>query len=194
MYFRDEGPVPETLRRLVAGLNRAGIPHIFIGASALKVYGLRRTTEDVDVCMEAADLERFRRDFVGSIYQPVAGRSRRFFDPTTQTTIDVLIAGEIAGRREKQQSVKFPSPSEKQIVDELPVPKLERLVELKLVTWRYQDWADVIAMIRENHLDGSFAIKLDPVARSAFLQCYGEMVEEDRYNPEFHDPPPASPT
>jgi hypothetical protein len=190
MFFRDEGPVPETLLRLEAVLNGAGIPHIFIGAAALKVYGLRRTTEDVDMCMEPADLERFGREFVGSVYQPVQGRSRRFFDPATQTTIGVLVAGEVAGRREKQQSVRFPSPSEKHMIDELPVPNLERLIELKLVTWRHQDWADVITMIRHHHLDERFSAKLDPVVRSAYLQCYDDMIEEDRYNPEIHDRPP----
>lgn len=190
MFFRDEGPVPETLRRLSDTLTQAGLPHVFIGAAALKAYGLRRTTEDVDVCMRGVDLDRFRSLLVGRTYLPVRGRSRRFYDPQTQVTIDVLIAGEVAGHREKQQDVRFPDPSEGRTVEDIPIPTLARLIELKLVTWRLQDWADVVALIRANNLDESFAEQLHPVARSAYLQCYDQKVEEDRYNPEIHDAPP----
>jgi len=193
MFFRDEGPVPETLRRLARALSQAGLPHVFIGATALKAYGLRRTTEDVDVCMRAADLERFRSELVGSTYLPVQGRSRRFYDPQTQVTIDVLIAGEIAGRREKQAAVRFPDPSESQVIEQIPVPSLARLIELKLVTWRLQDWADVVVLIRANNLDEQFAERLDPVVRLAYLQCYDQKVEEDRYNPEIDDLPAEEP-
>jgi hypothetical protein len=136
MFFNDEGPVPETLRRLRSTLTEAGIPHIFIGATALNAYGHERMTRDIDVCVRPEDLERFRRDFVGKAYQPVAGRRRRFFDPVTQVTVDMLISGAVAGDTRKQQHVRFPDPSEAQVVEHVPVPSLARLIELKLVTWR----------------------------------------------------------
>src|SRR5213078_1518396 len=66
MFFDDAGPVPETFRQLRQRLQDAGIPHIFIGASAVNAHGHRRSTEDVDLCMRRADLERFKREFVGS--------------------------------------------------------------------------------------------------------------------------------
>ncbi|HMQ15347.1 MAG TPA: hypothetical protein PKC49_05175 [Phycisphaerae bacterium] len=187
MFFRNRGPVPRTLRTLSRSLKKAGMPHIFIGAAALKAYGLRRSTEDVDVCMRREDLERFKAAFVGTAYLPVKGRPRRFFDSKTQVTVDVLIAGEIAGKREKQQSVRFPDPDEGKVIEGIPIPDLARLVELKLVTWRLQDWADVVVLIRENKLDESFADQLDPVVRTAYLQCHDDMLEEDRYNPEIDD-------
>lgn len=191
MFFDDEGPVPETLRRLRKHLGEAGIPCIFIGATALNAYHYERMTKDIDVCMRGPDLERFRQVLVGKLYEPVSGRPRRFLDPTTKVTLDVLVAGEIAGNTRKQQKIRFPDPAEAQTVGHVPVPSLARLVELKLVTWRYKDWADVVELIRQNNLGEDFANQLDPVVRSAYVQCYDQKVEEDRYNPEIDDPPPV---
>lgn len=193
MFFKDEGPVPETLRRLCKALDKASIPHIIMGAMALRAYGYSRTTEDVDVCMRAVDLKKFRKELVGVTYQSVKDRSRRFYDPETKVTLDILVSGEIAGRRDRQQDVKFPDPSERDLVDGLPVPSLARLIELKLVTWRYKDWADVVELLRIHGLDESFAANLHAVARPFYLQCYDQKVEEDRYNPEIHDRHPDEP-
>jgi hypothetical protein len=189
MFFDDQGPVPETFRKLRERLAGAGLPHIFIGAVALNAHDYRRASEDVDFCMRREDLERFRKLFVGTVYQQVAGRPRKFFDPQTQVTFDILVAGELAGNTRKQREVRFPDPDEAEIVRDTPVPSLARLVELKLVTWRYQDWGDVVNLIHVHNLDESFADRFNPLVRSAFLQCYDQKVEEDRYNPEIHDPP-----
>lgn len=190
MFFNDEGPVPETLRRLHKHLTAGGIPHVFIGATALNAYRHERMTRDIDVCLRAEDLERFRREYVGEEYQAVQGRPRRFYDPVTQVTVDVLVAGEIAGNTRKQQTVRFPDPAEAQEIEHVPVPSLARLIELKLVTWRLKDWADVVELIRNNDLREDFAEQLDPTVRSVYRQCYDSKVEEDRYNPEIDDPPP----
>lgn len=187
MSFDNDGPVPETFRNLTQRLAEARIAHIFIGASAVNVHGHRRSTEDVDLCMRAADLERFKRQFVGTVHQQVAGRPRKFFDPQTQVSFDILVSGEVAGNSRRQREVQFPDPSEAEIHGGSPFPSLARLIELKLVTWRYQNWADVVSLIRIHNLDESFAEKLHPVARSPYQQCHDQKIEEDRYNPEMHD-------
>lgn len=189
MFFNNEGPVPETLRRLRKLLDDAGLPHIFMGATAVYLHGYERTTRDIDVCMRAADLERFRECYVGMEYQPVEGRRRQFLDPMTQITVDILLSGTIADSTRKLPEIKFPDPSEAEIVLQVPVPTLTRLVEIKLVRGRYRDWADVVELIRVNQLGQSYAEKIDPVVRSAYLQCYDQKLEEDRYNPEIDDPP-----
>ncbi len=191
MFFNDQGPVPETFRKLRERLAQAGLPHIFMGAVALNAHDYRRASEDVDLCMRAETLEAFRKLFVGTVYQQVAGRPRKFFDPQTQVTFDILVAGEIAGNTRKQRQVRFPDPSEAETHRDTPVPSLARLIELKLVTWRYKDWGDVVELIRIHDLGESFADQLNPIVRSAYVQCYDQKVEEDRYNPEIHDPPPA---
>lgn len=191
MFFEGKGPVPETLRRLAGRLHEAGIPHIFIGATAVYAHGYERTTRDVDVCMRPGDLERFRRELVGREYDAVAGHSRRFRDQATGVLIDVLVAGEIAGNARKQREVRFPDPAEATDVDGLPLVTLARLIELKLVTWRLKDWADVVELIRSNNLDERYGDQYNPLVRQAYLQCHDQKLEEDRYNPERDDPPPA---
>lgn len=189
MFFDEQGPVTETFHKLRQRLREAELPHIFMGAVALNAHDYRRASEDVDLCMRAADLERFRSLFVGTVYQQVAGRARKFYDPQTQVTFDILVAGELAGNTRKQRSVRFPDPSEAQAIRDTPVPSLARLIELKLATWRYKDWGDVVELIRIHNLDESFAEQLDSTMRSPYVQCYDQKVEEDRYNPEVDDPP-----
>lgn len=62
-----------------------------------------------------------------------------------------------------------------------------RLLELKLVTWRYQDWGDVVNLIRHFALDEAFAAKRHPTVRLAYRQCYDQRIEEDKYHPELND-------
>lgn len=190
MFFNHQGPVPETYRRLKDLLNERGFAYIFLGAAAVNAHGFRRSTEDIDLCMRRADLERFRAEFVGKEFQQVQGRPRKFYDPQTQVTFDILIAGEIAGNARKQRDVRFPDPDEAETIDDAPFVSLERLIELKLVTWRYQDWGDVVNLIRVHELDETYGDRFNPLVRSAYLQCYDQKIEEDRYNPEVHDPPP----
>lgn len=184
MYHDDAGPVPETFRRLRAALEREGIPYVVIGAQAMAAHGFRRATEDVNLCIRPADLARFRERLVGTLYQTVEQRSRRFYDPATQVTFDLLVSGELAGHRAKNHAIRFPDPSEVEKVQGIHTVSLQRLIELKLVTWRLKDMADVVELIRRNHLGQDFAERLHPLVRRAFLECYDHMVEEDRYEEE----------
>ena len=190
MFHQQRGPVHETLAGLRKHLNEAGIEFVVIGAFALASHKYQRATSDVNVCMRPEDLERFRRELVGSTYQPVEGRSRRFCDPRTQVTVDVLISGELAGRTSRNKVIRFPSPAEAREIGGIPTVSLARLIELKLVTWRLRDWADVVSLIQANDLNEDFAEQLNPLVRMAYLECYDQKVEEDRYNPEIHDSPP----
>jgi hypothetical protein len=93
--------------------------------------------------------------------------------------IDLLIAGQIAGRKSKNPSVRFPDPAEAEIHGDLRTVSLARLIELKLVTWRFKDWGDVVELIRRNSLPESFAEKLDPVVRAAYGLCYDQAADEE---------------
>jgi hypothetical protein len=185
MFHDDAGPVPETFRRLKQALEAERIEYVVIGALAMAAHRYKRATNDVDICLRAEGLERFRQRLVGTMYQRVEGRGRRFYDPQTQVTFDLLVSGRIAGKPEKNSEVHFPDPSDAVVIEGLRTVSLEKLIALKLVTWRHKDWADVIALIRENSLDEGFAAKLPGFLRSAYLQCHDEMVEEDRYDREL---------
>ena len=53
------------------------------------------------------------------------------------------------------------------------------MIELKLVTWRFKDWGDVVELIRRNGLPESFADKLDSVVRSAFGECWDQANDKE---------------
>lgn len=184
-FHKDTGPVPETLRRLHAAFEKENTEYVVIGAAGMAALGFRRATEDVDPCIRAAGLDRFRNGLVGTVYRSVGGRSRRFHDPQTQVTFDLSIAGELAGHRGRNKSIRFPDPAETVENEGLRTVPLERFVALKPVTWRLQDWADVIRLIRANRLDEEYSRRLPKEVRSAYLQCYDHKLEEDRQDAEY---------
>ncbi len=58
----------------------------------------------------------------------------------TNVTIDLLVSDELAGRTSRNKLIRFPDPPEAVGIEGLRTRTLPRLVELKLVTWRYKDW------------------------------------------------------
>jgi len=190
MFFEMKGPVWDTLRDLQERLDDSGFDYVVIGGLALNAHGYRRQTVDIDVVLRPGDFNKFKETLGSSVYKPATGAPRRFVDPKSEVTIDFLIAGEIAGNRRKNSVIRFPGPEEAETHGDLRTVSLARLIELKLVTWRFKDWGDVVALIRIHQLGEAFADELDPTVRGAYLQCYDQRVEEDRYDPQIHDAPP----
>jgi hypothetical protein len=183
MFFEKAGRVWDTLRELERRLAEAGLDYVVIGGLALNAYNYPRQTIDVDIVLTPADFERFKAQFAGRAYRGLPKLPRRFLDPATEVTIDVLIAGQIAGNSKKNSSVRFPDPAEAEVHADLRTVSLARLIELKLVTWRYKDWGDVVELIRRNNLPESFAEKLDPIIRSAYGECWDQANDKDYEEP-----------
>ena len=179
MFFEKQGPVWETLRDLEARLKDASIDYVVIGGLALNAYNYPRQTVDVDIVVTEDDYRSFKKRFVGTIYTSEAGPPRRFLDTRTEVSVDLLIAGQLAGRTSKNSSVRFPHPSEAEMHGDLRTVSLARLIELKLVTWRYKDWGDVVELIRRNNLPSSFADGLDPVVHGAYGECFDQASDEE---------------
>lgn len=182
-FFQKVGPVWDALHMLRQRLADAKINYVVIGGLALNAHGYRRQTIDIDIVLRNEDYDRFVEAFDGREYQRTAGAPRRFFDPTTEVNIDILIAGKLAGSK-RNQVVRFPDPKDAEFLNDLQTISLNALIELKLVTWRFKDWGDVVELIRINGLDESFAEQLDPTTRIAYLQCFDQKLEEDRYERE----------
>lgn len=178
MFFEKKGPVWETLRELEQRLNEAGIPYVIIGGMALYAYNYPRTTEDVDVVVTAEGFQRFKEQF-GDDYSPRKGAPRRFANPRTEAWFDFLIAGQLAGNTRKNQTIRFPDPNEGEIHGDIRTVPLPRLIELKLVTWRFKDWGDVVELIRRNQLPEGFAEQLHPTIRMAYRECWDEARDEN---------------
>lgn len=183
MFFEKTGPVWETLRALAARLNEADIPYVVIGGLALNAFHYPRQTADVNVVVTADGYPRFRERFLGSPYTRGGDLTRRYFDPHTEVPIDFLIAGQVAGRRSKNPSVRFPDPAEGELHGDVQTVSLARLIELKLVTWRYKDWGDVVELIRRNNLPDSFADPLDPAVRTPYRECFDQAHDEEYKGP-----------
>ena len=183
MFFEKAGPVWETLRGFQQRADEAGIDYVVIGGLALNAYDYPRQTVDVEVVLSASDYARFTERFAGSVYRQVEGAGRRFLDAQSGVTIDILIAGELAGRKSKNRTVRFPEPSEAEVHNDLRTVSLARLIELKLVTWRYKDWGDVVEVIRVHRLAESFAEQLDPTVRTTFRECFDQANDPQYENP-----------
>src|SRR3954468_12157951 len=67
-YFRGEGMVNRTIRRLAEDLDRFGIDYAVIGALALNLHGYQRFTHDIDLLMTPEGLKTFRESLVGNGY------------------------------------------------------------------------------------------------------------------------------
>lgn len=65
--------------------------------------------------------------------------------------------------------------------DDLRVVNLATLIELKLAAHRYQDYADVVSLIRANDLGDCFAEQLHISVRKDFAACMEEKRRDDRY-------------
>jgi hypothetical protein len=174
MFFQKTGPAWDTLRAPEQRLEEADIDCLVIGGLALGAHNLHRQTVGVDVILTGADYQKFIELYEGPAYSRAEGAPRRFLDPASGVTIDVLIAGELAGHTGKNRTVRFPDPQEAETHGDLRTVPLARLIELKLVTWRYKDWGDVVELIRANSLIEPFVDRLDPTVRSAFKQCFDQ--------------------
>jgi hypothetical protein len=183
MFFEKQGPVWDALHALEDRLREADIPYVIIGGLALNAYNYPRQTVDVDVVLTPQDFETFRTRFVGSSYTRTPDLPRRFADADSEVTIDVLLAGELAGRRDRNHTVRFPAPTEGEVHGDLRTVSLARLIELKLVTWRFKDWGDVVELIRRNDLSADFGEQLDAAVRSAFGQCFDQANDAEYEGP-----------
>jgi hypothetical protein len=181
-FFQGNDSVHETMRRVVAALDRAGIPYAIAGGMAVNAHRHARTTKGVDLLLTAAGFAAFKQLVAAGGFTSVAGRPRRFADARTGVTFDILITGQFPGSG-APGPVAFPDPSDvAQVMDDLRVVDLPTLVQLKLAARRYQDFADVVSLIRQNHLDESFTNRLHPSLHANYMLCLDGKRREDEYD------------
>jgi hypothetical protein len=182
MFFDGSSPVHQTMQRLTQQLLDAGIPYAVMGGMAVNAHRVRRTTDDLDVLVTAEGLQKFRQLFLGEAYeQPAPKRTRRFVDRQNNVIIDFLVTGLYPGRGEPV-AFAFPDPTEaSEEINHIRVVTLVQLVQLKLAARRYQDFADVVHLIRVHDLAESFADRLHPSVRSDYIECLEEHRRDEEY-------------
>lgn len=181
MFFQEEGPVHQTMRRLLKRLQESGIAHAVVGGMAVNAHGHERMTRDVDVLLLPQGLAEFKRLFVPEYYRPVPGRDRRFIDCENQQTLDFLITGGFPGSG-KPGPIAYPDPEQvRQLIGDIYVADLVTIITLKLAARRYQDFADVVSLITVHKLDESFLERLHQSLHADFIECLEEKRREDEY-------------
>lgn len=182
MFFQKNDPVHKSMRRTIKNLEKAKIPYALLGGMAVNLHGYRRTTNDVDILLTAEGLAEFQKRFVPKHYDTIPQRPRRFTDRKNQVIIDFLVAGLYPGNGQPGP-IAFPDPiAVRTTIEGWEVINLAVLIELKLAARRYQDFADVVALIRAHQLDESFQNQFHPSLRSDYIECLEEKRREDKYN------------
>jgi hypothetical protein len=181
MFFEGRSRQHQSMRRLARNLKKAGVPYAIMGGMAVNAHGAERTTRDVDVLLTAEGLERFQQVLVGSAYDRVAGRPRRFVDRQNGVTVDVLVTGRFPASG-RPGPIAFPDPADaSEEIKKIRVLKLATLIQLKLAARRYYDFGDVVYLIRVHKLDESFRDQLHPSVQQDFIECLEEKRREDDY-------------
>ena len=184
-FFMEKDAVHRALEKLVGLLAAGRIPYALVGAMALNEYGYRRVTVDVDILLTREGLDAFKRAHLGRGYLEKFPGSRGMRDTENGVNIDILLAGEYPGDG-KPKPVAFPDPAvaalEGARVRLLPLPTL---MELKLASGmsaphRIRDLADVLEIIRLQHLPEDFAQRLDPWVRGKFQELWRAAQHTDQ--------------
>lgn len=181
MFFQKNDPVHKTMRRTIKNLEKANIPYALMGGMAVNLHGYRRTTNDVDFLLTSEGFAEFQKRFVPKHYQPTPRRPRRFTDRKNEVIVVFLVTGLFPGAGQPGP-IAFPDPSAfRTSVEGMQVIDLVVLIELKLAARRYQDFADVVSLIRAHQLAGTFADRLHSSVRSDYMECLEEKRREDEY-------------
>ena len=174
-HFEGESGVFHALRRVNAKLKQLDVPYALVGGMALFAHGFRRTTDDVDFLVDADSLKTIHESLNGLGYvEPFPG-SKQLKDVRDGVRIEFLITGGYPGDG-KPKPVAFPDPRGETIeFDDVPVLKLERIIELKLASGmsnsnRLKDLSDVQELIRVLKLDEDYAQRLNAWVRPKFLE------------------------
>jgi hypothetical protein len=181
MFFDGTDAVHQTMKNVAAAFDAAGVQYAIVGGMAVNAHRHSRTTRDVDFLISPDGWLELRKMIAAGRFQNVPGRPRRFVDPATNISFDILITGGFPGSGQPGP-IAYPHPAAvSELIDDLRVVDLPNLIQLKLAAGRYQDFADVVSLIRANLLDESFTLKLAPPVHADFIECLEEMRREDEY-------------
>lgn len=181
MFFQGTDPIHKTMNRVAADLEKANIPYAVVGGMAVNAHRHHRTTDDLDILLTPEGFAAFRKQFIGQSFDTIPGRPRRFLDRGNAVTMDILVAGMFPGSG-KPGPIAYPDPTAvRERIENIDVVNLPTLIELKLAAHRYQDFADVVSLIRTHQLDESYLDRLHPSVRNDFIECLEEKRREEEY-------------
>jgi len=159
--------VKERLKRSVAALEAAGIPHAVVGGHAVAAWVARidpaavRTTVDVDLLIDRADLPRaiVALEQVGFIHSFTFGINIFVDGPSgkAREAVHILFAGEPV---KPGDPLPAPDLSAAQTLDGYRIVDLDRLIVMKLTAFRDKDKTHLRDMIDVGLIDAGTVARL----------------------------------
>lgn len=161
--------VKDRLRRVTQALNAANIPYAIIGGNAVQHWvaqvdeSVVRNTQDVDIILNEPDLDRAIEVLgkVGFIFRRAAGISMFLDGPDAKArdAVHVLFSG-------KKVREEYPAPvpeidQYEMMADARTLP-LDRLIGMKLTSFRDKDRVHIRDMISIGLIDSSWLDRFAP--------------------------------
>ncbi len=171
------------LRKAISILEPTGIPFAIVGGNAVRIWvaqvdpGAVRATNDVDILIRPEDLDHVKQVMAdhGYFYRKAAGLDRFLEgkDDSVRYAIHIVLANRMV-KQDDYESNPDVEPSE--YGDGIRTLPLERLVRMKLNSFRLKDRVHLLDMIEVGLLDENWIVK--------FPQPLGERLRSLIENPE----------
>lgn len=164
--------VKQRLRRVTRALNAAGIPYAVIGGNAVQHWvaqvdeSVVRNTRDVDIILNETDLEAAIAALAteGFIYRRSAGVTMFLDGPDAKARDAVYVV--FAGKKVREE---YPEPVPKidqyEWIEDARTLPLERLVQMKLTSFRRKDQVHILDMISIGIIDETWLVRLPETLR-----------------------------
>jgi hypothetical protein len=165
--------VKDRMRRVTRALNAAEIPYAIIGGNAVQHWvsqvdeSVVRNTQDVDIILNESDLERAIPvlESAGFIFRQAAGITMFLDGPDAKArdAVHVVFAGQ---KVREHYTEAVPEIDKFEWIEDARTLPFDRLVKMKLTSYRDKDRVHLRDMISIGLLDPSWLDRFSPELRS----------------------------
>ncbi len=165
--------VKDRLRRVTRALNAANIPYAIIGGNAVQHWvsqvdeSVVRATQDVDIILNESDLERAIPvlEAAGFVFRRAAGITMFLDGPNAKArdAVHVLFAGK---KVREEYTEPVPEIDQYEWIEDARTLPFERLVKMKLTSFRRKDQVHILDMISIGLIDATWLDRFSPQLRS----------------------------
>jgi hypothetical protein len=165
--------VKDRMRRVTRALNAAEIPYAIIGGNAVQHWvsqvdeSVVRNTQDVDIILNESDLERAIPvlESAGFIFRQAAGITMFLDGPDAKARDAVHVV--FAGKKVREHYTEaVPEIDKVEWIEDARTLPFDRLVKMKLTSYRDKDRVHLRDMISIGLLDPSWLDRFSPELRS----------------------------
>jgi hypothetical protein len=166
--------IEKTLLKALKVLKLSGIPHYVSDGFAVQERGYPRFTVDVDIIVPDVELAIEKLSMNG--FRQNAGSKMTVVDRETKVEVDLLPGG----KKLDPGPLTLPMPTA--VSEEPQILTLEKLISAKLSTYlgrgvdRSQDYADVVELVKANHLSRDFGV--DSKVRDEYHKIWDGLQEK----------------